>query len=162
MASKMNRIPGFRHMTVEIPLWTILAALVLLPLLFLFITLGPGNHEENVALSRNEVIKDAAGRRTWHGTMMNTSSHPSPSQYRDVAVTIRFLDTEGQTVSEVTGEADVLESQEGIELQALLPEDAVSMQMYSLQWRTGRTNVGRLLGPYRPWEFGYVQYQPKS
>ena len=160
MAINLNTHNSFRYWTVEIPVWNILAALILIPLLILFILLGPGNDDESVALSRNEVIQLNSGERTWVGTMMNTSSNPSPSQYREVAVTIRFLDQDGQTVGETSGQADVLESGEGINLQASLPESVVRMQMYSLQWRTGRANAGRLLGPYRPWEFGYLQYDP--
>jgi len=44
--------------------------------------------DENVVLSRNDVVTDTSGTRTWHGTMMNRTDSP----YREVAVTIRFLD----------------------------------------------------------------------
>lgn len=41
-----------------------------------------------------------------------------------------------------------------------IPVPAVRMQMYSLHWRAGRKfDIGRLFGPYQPWEFGYLQYR---
>ena len=82
------------------------------------------------------------------------------SLYREVAVTIRFLDRDGQPVGETSGRADRLEPGEELKLQAPLPSQAESMQVYALQWRTG--DVGRLLGPWAPWPFGYLQYDPSD
>lgn len=118
--------------------------------------LGVANHDESVVLSRNQVITDDAGARTWHGTMMNRTD----SQYRAVAVTIRFLGESGQPVGQASGHASRLEPGEGIHIEAQLPAEAQTVQVYSLQWQTGRNNVERQLGPWAPWEFGYVQYSP--
>ncbi len=140
-----------------IPAWAGVASLVMLPLLALFV-MAATDDDENVVLSRNDVITDASGTRTWHGTMMNRTD----SQYREVAVTIRFLDRDGGQVGEASGRANHLDPGEELNLQALLPSQAKTMQVYSLQWRTGRYNVGRLLGPWRSWAFGYLQYDPSG
>ena len=156
MAINTNTRGGFRHWTVEVPVWSILAALMLLPLLALPVWVATADAEESIPLSRNEVVVDSAGNRTWYGTMLN----PTDSIYRELAVTIRFLDANDHAVGEARGQIAQLQPGESLPLQAALPATAVRMQMYSLQWRTGRRNVGRLLGPYRPWEFGYLQYDP--
>ena len=49
--------------------------------------------------------------------MMNRTD----SLYREVAVTIRLLDRDGQPVGEPSGRADRLEPGEELNLQALLP-----------------------------------------
>ena len=67
---------------------------------------------------------------------------------------------DGQPVGKTSGRADRLEPGEELNLQAPLPSQAESMQVYSLQWRTG--DVGRLLGPWAPWPFGYLQYDPSA
>ena len=133
----------------------VVVGLIVLPLLVLFV-MAATDDDENIVLSRNDVITDASGVRTWHGTMMNRTD----SQYREIAVTIRFLDSAGQPVGEATGSTDRLEPGEKLDLQAPLPSQAKNIQVYSLQWRTGRHNVGRLLGPWAPWSFGYLQYDP--
>lgn len=158
MAIDLSTRGSFRHWTVEIPVWSVLAALLLLPLLVLPLWVATADAEESIPLSRNEVMADGAGNRTWHGAMLN----PSDSLYRELAVTIRFLDANNRPVGETRGQIEQLQPGESLPLQAALPETAVRMQVYSLQWRTGRRNAGRLLGPYVPWEFGYLQYGPKD
>jgi hypothetical protein len=155
MATTVNHVDGWRGHQWVIPAWVGLAALIVLPLLVVFV-LAATDDDENVVLSRNDVVTDASGNRTWHGAMMNRTG----SVYREVAVTIRFLDLDGQPAGEASGNADRLEPGEKLNLQAQLPAQAVSMQVYSLQWRTG--NVGRLLGPWAPWQFGYLQYDPSD
>ena len=144
--------------TLELPVWLVLGGLAMVPLFALFALFRFYDAEESIPLSRNEVVVDAAGGRTWYGTMLN----PSDSEYRELAVTIRFLDANGQPVGEARGQRDLMRPGDNLPLQAALPATAERMQMYSLQWRTGRKNVGRLLGPYQPWEFGYLQYEPED
>jgi hypothetical protein len=132
-----------------------LGVFVGVPLLVLY-GLAATHPDENVVLSRNQVLTDASGARTWHGTMLNRTDSP----YRDVVATIRFLGADDQSVGQISGVADHLKPGEMLNLQAPLPPQAVRMQVYSLQWRTG--HVGRLLGPWAPWSFGYVQYDPSE
>ena len=155
MARNVKTSNGWRERQWVIPAWTVVAALIVLPLLALFV-MAATDDDENVVLSRNDVVTDALGTRTWHGTMMNRTD----SQYREVAVTIRFLDQNGQPVGETSGRADRLEPGDKLDLQVPLPAQAESIQVYSLQWRTGK--VGRLLGPWAPWQFGYLQYDPSA
>ena len=108
-------------------------ALIVVPLLILWVLLATDD-DSNIALVRNDVVQDSSGERTWRGTMGNTTD----SQYREITVTIRFLDDNDQKVGEVKGSADVLEPGESFDLQASLAPAAVAMQVYSLEWRTGR------------------------
>lgn len=130
------------------------SALVVLPLLILWVLLATDD-DGNIALVRNDVIYDETGGRSWRGTMGNDTD----SQYRDIAVTIRFLDANDQPVGEVSGVADVLEPGESLHIEAKLAPQAVAVQVYSLEWETGRKNkrTDPPLGPWAPWPFGYVQ-----
>lgn len=137
--------------------WAVVASAVVLPLVAMWVFLVSQTNDENVAVARNEVVQDASGGRLWRGGMLNRAD----TEYREVAVTIRFLAEDGSTVGETSARADVLGAGQMLPLEAPLPASAVRMQMYSLQWRTGRNfNVGGLFGPYKPWEFGYLQYDP--
>jgi hypothetical protein len=149
-----ERPRGILGRRLSIPVWVVLAAIFLPALLGAWVMLATED-DSNIALSRNEVLTDDSGARSWYGTMTNQTE----SQYREVAVVIRFLDGDGKPVAEVSGTAGRMEPGDDLKLQAVLPEDAVQMQVYSLQWRTGTANVGRLLGPWAPWQFGYLQYQ---
>lgn len=130
------------------------SALVVVPLFVLWVILATDD-DSNIALVRNDVSQDVSGTRTWHGTMGNTTD----SQYREIVVTIRFLDSNDQAVGEISGSADVLEPDESFTLQAPLPPEAVAMQVYSLEWVTGRKDkkTDPPLGPWAPWPFGHVQ-----
>ncbi len=130
------------------------SALVVGPLLILWV-LAATDDDGNIALIRNDVVQGDSGDRVWHGSMGNTTD----SQYREIAVTIRFLDSDDQTVGEIQGSADVLEPGESFDLQTPLVPQAVSMQVYSLEWRTGRKDkkTDPPLGPWAPWPFGHVQ-----
>ncbi len=155
MAIKLHTGGGFGSWTLEFKVWHILTALILLPMLVMFVLVAT-YFDEALVISRNEIVSDAQGLRDWHGTLLN----PSDSAYREIAVTIRFLDAQDQPVGETRGQIEQLLPGESLSLEGALPETAVRMQVYSLQWRTGRRNVGRLFGPYKPWEFAYVQYDP--
>jgi hypothetical protein len=146
---------GWLNRQVAIPVKWILTAIIVLPVLFLYLRIA-SNPDDNVALTRNEVAQDAAGGRTWFGRFNGSNE----DAYREVAATVRFLDSSGQPVGEVSAHDDLLEAGEGLDLQAALPPEASMMQMYSLQWRAGRKGervIGELLGPYFPWQFGYLQ-----
>lgn len=135
--------------------WAVTAAAVLLPVVGLWLTAVRGGDDEIVTLARNEVVQTASGGRIWRGGMLNTGD-----EYYDVEVRIRFLDKDNNTVGETSARADVLGTGKMLPLEAALPASAARIQMYSLHWRAGRDfSVGRLFGPYQPWEFGYLQYR---
>ena len=127
------------------------AALLVVPLLALA-AMAATDDGENIVLTRNQVVKSPSGARMWRGTMKNHTD----SEYRDVAVTIHFLDRFGRPVGEVSGEAARMVPGTSFDLQAPLPATAADLQVQRLHWRTG--DARRFLGPYRPWAFGYVQY----
>ena len=129
-------------------------ALVVVPLFILWVMLAT-NDDGNIALVRNDVVEDDSGIRTWFGSMGNTTD----SQYREIAVTIRFLDRNDQPVGQITGRESVLEPGEFFNLEAELPAEAVAMQVYSLEWVTGKNDkkTEPPLGPWAPWPFGHVQ-----
>ena len=140
--------------TIEIKVWKILAALIILPMLVLWYRIVHQN-DEILALVRNEVVLQAAGERTWAGSFVNTSERP----LRDVAVTVDFLDSEDRTVAKAEAEAAELSFGSRLDLRTPLPPDAVRLRIYSVQWRMGRTAA--LMGPFRrPWEFGYLMADP--
>lgn len=142
--------------TIEIKVWKILVMLIIIPILTMWF-LVVHQSDEIIALSRNEVVVDTAGNRIWYGTFFNTDS----MLYRDLAVRVHFLDSNGQTVGEAKGEVDELQPGKGLNLQANLPAEAVNLRIYSVQWRNDRDSA--LIGPFRePWEFGYLQYDPKK
>jgi hypothetical protein len=142
--------------TIEIKVWKLLAALVILPILMLWYRVVHQN-DEILALVRNEVVQDAAGQRTWVGSFVNTNERT----LRDVAVTVDFLDEQDGTVGKAEAATEELSFGMRLELQASLPPDAVRLRIYSVQWRMGRTAA--LMGPFRvPWEFGYLMADPAT
>ncbi len=162
MISSLESATRCLNRRLMVPVKWILTAAAVVPLAALYV-IAATDDDENVALARNEVMDDGAGGRVWHGAMVNTANPVSPGVFREVAVTIRFLDGNGQPVGETRGRADQLEPGQAITLEAPLPPEAASIQMYSLQWRTGqRRVVGRLLGPWPSWPFGYLQYDPSG
>jgi hypothetical protein len=141
--------------TIEIKVWKILAALVILPILVLWWRVVHQN-DEILALVRNEVVMDAAGQRTWAGSFVNTNERT----LRDVAVTVDLLDSENRTVAKAEAEAAELTFGTRLDLQAPLPPDAVRLRIYSVQWRMDQ-GPAALMGPFRiPWEFGYLMADP--
>lgn len=151
--------------TIEIKVWKVLAALVILPILVLWFMVVHQN-DEILALIRNEVVTDAAGERAWAGSFVNTNGRT----LRDVAVTVDLLDRQNRTVGKAEAEAAELPFGTRLDLQAPLPPDAVRIRIYSVQWRMDRTAADRwlwwtsaaaLMGPFRePWEFGYLMVDP--
>jgi hypothetical protein len=154
MTSAQDKPGSWRSRTVEIKVWKILAALVILPILVMWWRIVHQD-DEILALVRNEVVTDAAGQRAWAGSFVNTNDET----LRDVAVAVDFLDSENRTVGKADAEAAELPFDTRLDLQAPLPPDAVRLRIYSVQWRMGRTAA--LMGPFRePWEFGYLMVDP--
>jgi hypothetical protein len=142
--------------TIEIKVWKILAAVVILPILVMWFKVVHQD-DEILALVRSDVVTQAAGQRTWVGSFVNTNDTP----LRDVAVTVDFLDSQDRTVGKVDAEAAELQFNQRLDLQAALPPDAARLRIYSVQWRMGKTAA--LMGPFRePWEFGYLMADPAS
>jgi hypothetical protein len=155
----------FSTWTIEIKVWKILAALIILPILVMWFRVVHQN-DEILLLVRNDVVTDGAGQRTWVGSFVNTNSRT----LRDVAVTVDLLDRENRTVAKAEAEAAELTYGMRLDLQAPLPADAVRLRIYSVQWRMDRTAADRwlgrapesaLMGPFRePYEFGYLMGEP--
>lgn len=142
--------------TLEIKVWKILVALIILPILVLWFRIVHQN-DEILALIRNEVLTDVAGHRTWAGSFVNTND----KTLRDVAVTVDFLDSQNRTVGKVEAKAAELPFSRRLNLQAPLPREAVRLRIYSVQWRMDGTAA--LMGPFRePWEFGYLMVDPAT
>ena len=140
--------------TIEIKVWQILAALIVLPVLVLWFRVVHQD-DEILALIRNDVVTEAEGQRTWAGSFVNTNEQT----LRDVAVTVDFLDSQNRTVGKAEAAAIELPFGARLELQTPLPTEAVRLRIYSVQWRMGRTAA--LMGPFRePWEFGYLMADP--
>jgi hypothetical protein len=140
--------------TIEIKVWKLLAALVILAVLVMWFRVVHQN-DEILALIRNEVVTDAGGQRTWAGSFVNTND----KTLRDVAVTVDFLDRRNGTVGKAEAQAAELAFSRRLELRAPLPPDAIRLRIYSVQWRMDRTAA--LMGPFRePWEFGYLMVDP--
>ncbi len=140
--------------TIQIKVWKLLVALVVLAILVMWFRVVHQN-DEILALIQNKVVTDAAGQRTWAGSFVNTND----KTLRDVAVTVDFLDSQNRTVGKAEAEVAELPFARRLDLQAALPADAVRMRIYSVQWRMGKTAA--LMGPFRePWEFGYLMVDP--
>ena len=131
--------------------WILLAALLLLAAAAMFV-MAATDDTDNIALSRNEVARTPSGERIWRGTMWNHTD----SLYTDLDAVILFLDRDGKPVGQARGSAARLDPGETFHLQAPLPADAARIQVYQLRW-TGPGGGRAVLGPYRPWEFGYLQ-----
>jgi hypothetical protein len=113
--------------------------------------------DEILALSRNEVVTDAAGQRHWAGSFINTNE----KALRDVGVTVDFLDSENRSVAKAKAGAAELTFGSRLDLEAPLPPDAIKLRIYSVQWRM--EGKGVLIGPFRePWEFGYLMVDPAT
>jgi hypothetical protein len=155
MTAERDQRRRWSSWTIEIKVWKILVALIILPILVLWFRVVHQN-DEILALIRNEVVMDAAGQRSWAGTFVNSNDRT----LRDVAVTVDLLDSEDRTVSKVKAEAAELKFGMRLDLQAPLPSDAVRLRIYSVQWRMdGGPAV--LMGPFHvPWEFGYLMADP--
>lgn len=131
--------------------WIVLGGVVMLALAAMFVMAAtdPG---ENIALSRNEVVRSADGKRMWRGTFWNHSD----SLYTDLDTVVLFLDPNGHPVAQVAGGAERLDPGEVFHLATPLPANAARMQVYRMAWTTGGGDASAVLGPFRPWQFGYV------
>ena len=155
----------FSSWTIQIKVWKILAALIVLPILVMWYRVVHQD-DEILALDRNEVVTDAAGQRVWTGSFVNTNGRT----LRDVAVRVDLLDSENRTVAKAEAEATELTFGMRLDLQEPLPADAVRLRIYSVQWRMdltaadrwlGRASESALMGPFREaWEFGYLMVDP--
>jgi len=154
MTTGQDKPKHWSSWTIEIKVWKILAALVIMPILVMWWRVVHQD-DEILALIRNEVVTDAAGQRSWVGTFVNTNE----KTLRDVAVTVNFLDSEDLTVGKAEAKAAELPEFTRLDLEAPLPPDATRLRIYSVQWRMDGTAA--LMGPFRnPWEFGYLMADP--
>jgi hypothetical protein len=156
MTTAHDKPRRFSHWTIEIKVWKLLVALVILPILVLWFNVVHQD-DEILALIRNEVVTDAAGQRTWAGSFVNSNERP----LRDVGVTVDFLDRENRTVGKAEAESAELTFGSRLDLQVPLPPGAVRLRIDSVQWRMDGRGV--LMGPFRePWEFGYLMIDPAA
>jgi hypothetical protein len=156
MTTGQNRPGRWTNRTIEIKVWKVVAALVILPILVMWFKVVH-QHDEILALIRNTVVTNAPGDRTWTGSFVNTNERT----LRDVAVVVDFLDNQDRTVGKAEAEAGELPFGARLDLQAPLPPDAVRLRIYSVQWRMGKTSA--LMGPFRePWQFGYLMIDPDA
>ena len=115
------------------------------------VVLAARNRDDQVVLSRNEIVENGAGGRSWRGAMTNRTDEA----YQDVSVVILFRDAQGRPVSWTAGDVDILGGGESMALEAALPAEAADMQVYALRWRDAGDRIA--FGPYKPWAFGYLQ-----
>lgn len=130
--------------------WIVLALIALLGVAAVFV-LAATDPGDNIALSRNEVVSTPEGRE-WRGTFWNHSD----SLYTNLDTVVLFLDGQGRPVAQVAGGAGRLDPGEVFHLRQPLPDSAERMQVYRMAWTTGGGDASAVLGPFRPWEFGYV------
>jgi hypothetical protein len=150
MTTERDTPKRWSNWTIEIKVWKILVALIVLPILVLWYRVVHQD-DEILSLVRNDVVSEAGGQRSWAGTFVNTNEQP----LRDVAVIVDFLDDGNRTVGKAEAQAPELTYGARLDLQGPLPADAVRIRIYSVQWRMDRRGV--LMGPFRePWEFGYL------
>ncbi|MBI2261784.1 MAG: hypothetical protein HYU62_08990 [Caulobacterales bacterium] len=107
-----------------------------------------GSHRDDLALSREQLVREPLGGRTWRGTLTNRGDGLCAA----VAVEIRFLDRNGRAMGGFSGRAERLAPGGGLELQSRLPAGAAGLQIQSLRWTAGGDRVER--GPYAPWRPG--------
>ena len=108
--------------------------------------------QRDVVFTRNEVMREALGGRTWRGALTNVAGRPLD----EVTVRIRFHDRDGRPVGPpVTARAARLTPGADLYLQARLPAAAVGMQVASLRWIAGGGAVA--LGPFSCRAFGSGQ-----
>jgi hypothetical protein len=130
-------------------LWAAVAAALLVPFAILFV-MAATSPDENIALGRNQIAQLPSGERLWLGTFWNHSD----SLYTQLDAVVLFLDRDGKPVGQARGGADRLDPGEVFDIRARLPREAARMQVYQLRWTSG--GHSEVLGPFRPWEFGYV------
>jgi len=107
-----------------------------------------GANRDALALSRDQLVREPLGGRTWRGTLTCRGDGLCTA----VAVEIRFLDRNGRVMGGFSGRVERLAPGGGLELQSRLPAGATGLQIQSLRWTTGGEQVER--GPYAPWRPG--------
>lgn len=116
------------------------------------LALDRADGRDDVVLTRNEVVQEALGGRTWFGALTNVAGLPRTG----VAIRIRFHDRHGRPVgTPLSARALRLEPGEGLHLQARLPAAATGLRVQALRWSSGRRTAE--FGPGRPLAFGAVQ-----
>ena len=107
---------------------------------------------ETMVFTRNEVMQEALGGRTWVGALTNVAGGPCD----DVTIQIGFHDRDGRPVgAPVTARAARLGPGAGLHLQARLPVAAVGMRVRLLRWTAGGGIVAP--GPFGRRVFGSAQ-----
>ncbi len=90
------------------------------------------------ALTRNEVLHETLGGRTWLGALTN----PGGAVCADVAVRLRFVDRAGRAVgAPVSARTAWLEPGAGLHLQARMPAAAAALELLSLRWTANGRSV---------------------
>lgn len=110
------------------------------------------DRRDDIVLTRNAVLQEALGGRTWFGRLANAAD----DSVADLVVQIRFHDREGRPVgTPVSARAARLAPGDGLHLQARLPAEATGLRVHALRWTGGGRTVER--GPGPPLAFGVVQ-----
>jgi hypothetical protein len=130
--------------------WILMGLLAVLALMTMFV-MAATDDDDNIALSRNEVVQAPTGGRIWRGTFWNHTD----SLYTDLDAIILFVDSDGRPVGQAQGAAAKLDPGEVFHLESPLPAGAARMQVYRLRWRR-EGGPRAALGPYQPRPFGYV------
>lgn len=107
------------------------------------------DRRDDVVLSRNEVMQEALGGRTWFGGLSNAGE----AALADVSVHVRFHDRDGRPVgAPLSARAAGLAPGAVLPLQARLPAGAAVLRIHALRW----TGAGRRdePGPSAPLAFG--------
>ncbi|CAN7364755.1 FxLYD domain-containing protein [Brevundimonas sp. LjRoot202] len=107
-----------------------------------------GRRRDELALSRDQLVREPLGGRTWRGALTNHGDGLCAA----VAIEIRFLDRNGRAMGGFSGRIERLAPGGGLELQSRLPAGATGLQIQSLRWTTGGDRIER--GPYAPWRPG--------
>lgn len=106
---------------------------------------------DDMALTRNEVMQEALGGRTWLGALTNLAGDARTG----VSVHIRFHDRQGRPVgTPLSARAARLEPDEGLHLQARLPAEAAGLSIHALRWSAGDRTAE--FGPGPPLAFGVL------
>jgi hypothetical protein len=150
LAGKSESEPQRRRRRRAVATWAGMAVLAAAAFLGMFV-MAATDPTETIALSRNEVVLTPAGERVWRGTFWNHSD----SLYTDLQAVVLFLDGDGRPVGQARGGADRLDPGETFHTEAPLPAEAARMQIDQMRW-TSEGDHRAVLGPYRPWPFGYV------
>ncbi len=107
------------------------------------------DRRNDVVLSRNEVMQEALGGRTWFGALSNAGD----DALADVSVHIRFHDRRGRPVgTPVSARTARLDPGAVLHLQARLPAEAAGLRIRALRWTGGGRLVER--GPSASLAFG--------